>query len=285
VFHLRAVHDYDGEHPVNDYKREFGLRFAASGRTRAKMSGAKESFWAKRGQHWTREKLLEALRRMHRAGRSLRPAVVETKIYEAARRLFGTWLAAVEKAGLDYDDATGVRHWTRKKVLEEIQELAARGEPLSGSYTLEHHPQLHNAALNRFGRSWSKALRAAGLDPAAHRMSRRIWDRESAAQWVRKRAGKAKLLLASSAPPDLVRFVHRYLGGWADFIESLGIPYPGIKKRRDWTKRKLVEEMRRWHAEGHRLNYKSVQSEYQALIHQARKYFGSWDCARAAAGV
>jgi hypothetical protein len=72
---------------------------------------------------------------------------------------------------------------------------------------------------------------------------------------------------------------------WADFVESLGIAYPGIKKRRDWTKGKLIEEIRRWKAEGHRLNDRAVKFEYQALIHQARKFFGSWDRARAAARV
>jgi hypothetical protein len=68
-------------------------------------------------------------------------------------------------------------------------------------------------------------------------------------------------------------------------VESLGLPFPGIRKRRDWTKQKLLEEIRQWKAEGHRLNYQAVKCEYQALIHQARKFFGSWDRARAAAGV
>jgi len=46
--------------------------------------------------------------------------------------------------------------------------------------------------------------------------------------------------------PDLVGFVHRSLcTSWADFVESLGIPYPGIKRYRDWTERKLLEAIRR----------------------------------------
>jgi len=72
---------------------------------------------------------------------------------------------------------------------------------------------------------------------------------------------------------------------WTDFVESLGIPYPGIKKRRDWTRAALLSEIQRWQAEGNPLNYRAVKNTYQALIHQARKYFGSWDAARAAAGV
>src|SRR6266568_4874 len=40
-----------------------------------------------------------------------------------------------------------------------------------------------------------------------------------------------------------------------------------------------------WNAEGHRVNYRAVALEHQALIHQARKYYDSWDRARAAARV
>jgi hypothetical protein len=66
--------------------------------------------------------------------------------------------------------------------------------------------------------------------------------------------------------------------------ESLGFPFPGIKRRRDWTKKKLLEEINRLVNEGHAINFQAVQSEYQALIHQARKFFGSWNKACAAAG-
>jgi hypothetical protein len=153
-------------------------------------------------------------------------------------------------------------------------------------YIKLHHPALYSAAIKRFAGSWGAALRAAGFDPNEHKMPRGKWDRQRAEEWVRKREAKGRSLLARAAPPDLVRFVHTRIGmPWVDFPESLGIPYPGIKKRRDWTKKLLLSEVRRWHAEGHRLNYQAVQSEYQALIHQARKFFGSWDRTLAAAGV
>src|SRR5262249_60874334 len=95
-------------------------------------------------------------------------------------------------------------------------------------------------------------------------------------RWVREK----------EVPADLTRFVWRHLGqGWSDFVESFGIPYPGTKRRKDWTRANLLKEIRRWRRAGHRLNYRAVADSYQALIHQARKFFGSWDKARAAAGV
>jgi hypothetical protein len=286
VLHLRNIHSYDGDHPINDYKHKFSLQSATCGESRKKISVAKEDFWAKRGQHWTSAAVLSEIRRVHRAGRNLRRKGIPVRLYEAARRFFGTWETALQKAGLNYEAATGVRRWTPEKIVAAIRELAERGVPLSASYVEDHDPTLFNAAVKQFPRSWAKALRAAGFDPDEHKTSRGRWNRQGAEHWVRKRVAMRRSILARDAPRDLLGFVHRRVGtSWADFVESLGVPYAGIKKRRDWTKQKVLSEIRRWTAEGHRLNYRAVAFEYQALIHQARKFFGSWDRARAAAGV
>ena len=72
VLHLRNIHGYDGDHPVNDYKRRFHLQSALCGEAREKISVEKEVFWARRGQHWTPARVLAAIRRLHRSGQSLR---------------------------------------------------------------------------------------------------------------------------------------------------------------------------------------------------------------------
>jgi len=180
VLHLRRIHDYDGEHPVEDYKQRFRLRRACCGETRKKMSEAKESFWDQRGQHWTDVKVADEIRRMHRAGRSLRRGQVPVNVYEAGRRLFGTWEAAVTHAGFVYEEASGVRRWDQDTVIAAIKKLAERGSPLSSSYVLEHHPALFSAAIKRFGRSWGAALRAAGFDPGEHQTPRGTWNRQLA---------------------------------------------------------------------------------------------------------
>jgi hypothetical protein len=286
VLHLRNLHGYDGDHPVNDYKRRFHLQSALCGEGRQKISVEKESFWARRGQHWTPARVLTAIRRLHRSGQSLRRQDVPVRLYQAGRRYFGTWQAAVEQAGLKYVKVTGVRRWSREKVAEAIRDLAERGISLSASYVKAHYPALYRAAIKQFPHSWAKALRAAGLDPDEHKVPRGRWDGKRAAEWVRKRQSQRKSILARDAPKDLVEFVQRRLRtGWADFVETLGIPYPGVKMRRDWSKQLFLSEMRRWSAKGHLMNYRAVKLEYQALVHQARKFFGSWDPARAAARV
>jgi hypothetical protein len=288
-FHLRNIHGYDGDHPINDYKSEFGLRFAFSRNSRKKISEAKVSYWDGLGQHWSPEDVLDEIRRIHRARGSLRQNKVAVRLYMSGRRLFGTWQAAVEAAGLNYEEVTGVRRWNRQRVVERVQQLAAAGVPLDASHVEEQYPYLHRAAIKLFPRSWAKALRAAGFYPDKHRQPsgpRGAWDEQLAKEWVRRRIREKQPILARDAPRDLLGFVYKHLGRtWPEFVESLGVTYPGVKKCLDWTKDKLLEEIRRWAAEGQRLNCRAVADEHQALIHQARKFFRSWDGARAAAGV
>ncbi len=284
--HLRNIHGYEDEHPIVQYKSEFGLRFAISRDSRQKISEAKESFWDERGQHWKREDVLDEIRRIHEAGGSLRGRQVPVSLYETGRRLFGTWQAAVEAAGFDYEQVSGVRRWNRERVVERIRRLAAAGVPLNATYIQQHYPALHSAAIVQFPRSWARALEAAGFDPEEHKMPRGLWDKQRAAQWVKNRVAEKQSILARDAPRELVWFVYQRLHvPWTDFVESLGIPYPGVKKCRDWTREKALSEIRRLGAEGHPLYYSAVASDYPALIHQSRKFFGSWDRARAEAGV
>jgi hypothetical protein len=284
--HLRKIHGYQDDNPVLVYKSEFNIPFAMCPDARNKIREAKEVFWEERGQHWTPEQVVTEIQRIHRAGGRLRRNDVPIKLYQVGRRLFGAWRAAVERAGLHYEQVSGVRRWNQEKVIERIQQLAAEGSPLHGSHIKQVHPHLHRAAVKLFPSGWGKALRAAGFDPDEHRLVQGRWDSQSAEDWARNQAGNRKSILARDVPPDLLDFVYKRLGtGWADFVESLGIPYPGVKKRRDWSKKVLLSEIRRWKAERRRLNYRAVRYEYQALILQARKYYGSWDRARAAAGV
>jgi hypothetical protein len=286
VLHLRNIHGYEGDHPIRDYKRKFGLSYAMCPESRKHIRTAKKQYWTKRGQGWSRARIIQEIKRRRRTGQSLRCKQVPNSLYLAASRSFGTWQRAVEQAGFNYELVSGTRHWNRTKIIEYIQRLAAMKTPLNRTYIKEHYYYLYRAAIKRFPSSWGKALHAAGFDPDEHRISNEVWNHEVAAAWVRKQVARKKSLLAYHMPGGLLGFVYTRLKmTWPAFLESLGVPYPGVKKCYDWTKRKLVAEMRRWQAEGHRMNYRAVADEHQALIHQARKFYGSWDRARAAARV
>jgi hypothetical protein len=285
-FHLRNIHEFEGEHSVLDYKAEFDLAYAMCGEVRQQISEAKVEFWDERGQHRTPDEVLTAIRKRHRDGKSLRGKNVPVWLYEVRRRLFGTWAKAVEAAGFDYEHVTGVRRWSREKVIEEIQKLAAEGVPLDATSIGRKYSYLHEAAVKLFPRSWGKALRAAGFDPDEHKKPKGVWDCQRAEDWIRNRAASKKSVLARDAPRALFDFIRRRLAlRWTEFVEQItGVPYPGRKLRRDWTREKVLSEIRRLKAERNTLTYRAVASACgQAVIHQARKFFGSWDAACSAA--
>ena len=286
VPHLRSEHGYTGEHPVREYKERFGLDSASSPEVRARIKERKIEFWEGRNQHWTSDKILGEIRRRYQAGESLKSKQVPNGLILAAARRFGSWGVALQMVSLDYDKITSRRHWTREKVIAEIRKLEADQVPLNSSWIMSRYGDLYSAAIKLFPRSWGKALQAAGFDPVEHKRRRGRWNRKLAVAWVQKRIDKGLPVLARDAPSDLQQFVRMILKKpWTDFVESFGIPYPGVKKRRDWSKETLLDEIRRWAAEGHRTNRRTVARDYQALIHQGVKRFGSWDAARAAAGV
>ena len=72
---------------------------------------------------------------------------------------------------------------------------------------------------------------------------------------------------------------------WSGFIESLGIPYPGPKPRRDWTNAAVIAELRKRRRRGLPLNAGAMQAGAAGLYDQGVKRFGSWDGAFGAAGI
>src|SRR5579864_1061039 len=101
-----------------------------------------------------------------------------------------------------------------------------------------------------------------------------------------KQQARKESILARDAPSKLFQFVREQLKmSWVDYLESLGISDHGSHKVRQWNRKMVISEIRRLKAEGCMLNYQSVAQADQSLIVHARKFFGSWDAARAAARV
>jgi hypothetical protein len=79
-----------------------------------------------------------------------------------ARRRFGNWGAAVEKAGLDYSQIRRRRRWTKELIVNEIRTMKDQGADLRSGEIRQKNPALFAAACKpRFFGSWSKALAVA----------------------------------------------------------------------------------------------------------------------------
>jgi hypothetical protein len=126
-----------------------------------------------RYRSWDDDYILSEIRRLNEEGADLS----SKKMYETsntliatARRRFGNWGAAVERAGIAYADVRRRRRWTREIILEEIATLKAKGSDLRSGEVRHDHPALFAAACKpRFFGSWSKALLAAETPAVAQK--------------------------------------------------------------------------------------------------------------------
>ena len=118
-----------------------------------------------RYKSWEDENIIEEIQRLSENGADLSSKKMDetsNPLIATARRRFGNWGAAVERAGIDYSLIRRRRRWTRELVLDEIRTLRKSGSDLRSGEIRHQHPALFAAACKaRFFGSWTKALQAA----------------------------------------------------------------------------------------------------------------------------
>jgi hypothetical protein len=249
-------------------------------------------------QRWSRERIVQEIRRLHAQGiplnmasvRRVFPSLVATA---CSRRYFGSWKAAIEAAGFDYDKVVRIKRWTPEEVLAEIRALYRQGADLRPSAVAKHHQTLLVAARKRFG-TWAKAVKAAGIDYEAYlRRQHQEWveaDKRYIIEEIRRLYREGRIDELSGAwrhHLTLFRKARHRFGSWKAAIEAAGLNYEAIVSRRKWTKESILREIQRLYAEGKDLSVTAMQRNYPNLlaIAQSPYYFGSWQAAIEAAGL
>lgn len=149
-------------------KRHFGTGGWAKARVRAGLSARDP-----KAQKWTKEKVIEELRRLDASGIALNVASMmitgNMQVYSGGIKRFGSWPKSLAAAGIDPKKARTIRYWwwTKARVLRAIRSLAARGIRLSSKDIQLRDSGLFAAAVKFFG-SWSQAVEAAGISYRAH---------------------------------------------------------------------------------------------------------------------
>lgn len=118
-----------------------------------------------RYRSWDDETILEEIRRLKSEGMDISSKTMDemaNPLIATARRRFGSWGIAVEKAGIDYASIRRRRRWTREEIIRELQQLRHQGVRMQSSDVRKAAPALFAAACKpRFFGSWSKAVEAA----------------------------------------------------------------------------------------------------------------------------
>jgi hypothetical protein len=229
---------------------------------------------------WTPEAMVKEIQRRHKAGRPVSAQEASRMgLRYPARKLFGSWDAALRAAGLDANDIHMRPIWTAKSVLKLIQRKHAAGDALNADGVSPSG--LYDAARRRFG-SWHAALQAAGVDPERVRIFRRPWTREDLVAEIQRlhSAGGAINSLAGSRKEMLAPAI-RLFGSWDAALRAAGLDPDRIRlNRRPWTADEVTEEIRQAYAT------RGAVTGFSSAFHRAAgKLFGSWEAALQAAGV
>ena len=227
------------------------------------------------------------------------------------REYFGSWPAALEAAGLSYEEVRckpSRRYPDAASVVAEIKCRHKAGLPL-GSIVLvkkgsDRDPTLCIRAREFFGR-WRTALKAAGVEVEREYKCRHLTypprrypDKASVVAEIRRREAEGLALNATGVSKGnnrdstLYAFGQKYFGTWQAAIEASGFDFhETIRNELDFGRRypdkaSVVAEIQRLAKEGKPL-YRSAVLRYgdHALLLSGGEYFGSWPAAIEAAGL
>ena len=174
---------------------------------------------------WSREEIIRIILDRESARLPLKlggQQGVESTLYQAASRIFGTWRNAVMAAGIDMGHGQAKARWRPSKVIAAIRTLSRRKRPLRARELKSQHGSLVSAARRYFG-SWSKAVVAAGVDP--HKLRRfPPWTRQHIVEAILTRALKNEPLASRSViPRSLLDAGSRIFGTWGLALSAAGL--------------------------------------------------------------
>ena len=139
---------------------------------------------------------------------------------------------------------------------------------------------LASAAKRHFG-SWRSAVTAAGL---AHRLAAprtvRRWTKDAVLRAILSRQRQG-LPLANAYKDDsgFYSAAKKYFGSWTDALRAAGLPPTRIQ----WTKERVVAEIRTWRKRG--VTISRISAQDMRLTVAAIRLFGNWHSALIAAGI
>ena len=185
------------------------------------------------GKVWTKVKIIAAIKQLHMQGADLSPTAVQIEhsaLFSSARSSshFGSWRAAVEAAGFNYDDFKRVKQrWTRDEIIKRICELHDEGEDLLDPEFKARHRSLYLAACaHRYFGSWRRAIEGAGLDHEKMRESR-VWTKPRILRTIQRLAREGQPLgwaFIEQHEPGIYRAARRKenFGSWASALAEAG---------------------------------------------------------------
>lgn len=178
---------------------------------------------------WTKTAIVDCIRARHSSGKPINLRDIQRQIpalYTCARREFGTWKAAIEAAGFNYDQVICGEKWDADKVTRRIRCRNDQDETLRPAETYRVDCALFAAACRYYG-TWRAAVEAAGIDYDAV-MAYETWDRSKVLRYIHDRIQDNVSLRVVDVQSDdhaLYGAACNYFGSWEKAIEAAGVDY------------------------------------------------------------
>jgi hypothetical protein len=243
---------------------------------------------------WTRQQILDALRKLDRSGADLSYNALARKkqpLVSAAAYHFGSYRKAVEKAGIDYAAVTRRPRWDKPAIIQLIKKGRRDGEDLHWSAVTKRGDELARAAFaslqpRLFG-SWDRALHAAGLD--ADEVNRyRKWTREGIVIELKQRHRDHESLNSGAIQkedPSLHAAAARHFNNYDDALRAAKLDPEKFRERRKWQPEDVIRGLKSTHRARRPLSDSVVRRDHPALYGAAVRLFGTFTAARTAAGI
>lgn len=259
---------------------------------------------------WSRDRIIRYL--VEREAKGLAMTVgregVDKLLYEASRRIFGSWRNAIRCAGITPNRVLTRERWSPARILVMVRHLSRRDHPLTTDQLERRYGNLVSAARRYFG-SWTKAVLAAGVEPTK---LRRVvpWNQERIIEAILTRALRNESLVARLVEPrSLVEASCRIFGTWKAAVTAAGLdskitilpprrnkrPHPAKVhpprakashgRRQPWTKELIVAAIHARLCEQKSLRASVLIREDSSLYHAARRHFAGWYEAIQATGL
>ncbi len=238
-------------------------------------------------QRWDEDRVVSEIRRLRRGGQSLAMANAPSRLLKAATYYFGGWRAAIEAAGLDYDQVRLVREpYTDDELLARLRDLAKR-KPRFTAGELSHLPW-REALVKHFG-SIDVALKRAGIVDWPVRLREAALSRGNvlAALRKRRRAGESTYMRAVMlADHHLFHSVLVHFSSWPSALAAAKLDSDSPSETNmTWTNESLLAAIVARHRRGDSLKPADVRREDSQLFHSAHVRFNGFTAACRAAGV
>lgn len=230
--------------------------------------------------------MVETIRDLAKRGEIGNAKADQRRLYWAAQYHYGTWGAALKASGVK-----AVRlnrsYWTEERMLSVMRSIYREHGSASQS-TLEEHTgygyaTLADAIRDKFG-SLAEGRKAAGI-PATPGWSA---DRVLARLREKAKNGPVSYMEVEANESGLLKAASRHFGRWTEAVKAAGIKttwgHGSVRECIRWSPEMVIRILREAGKKGP-VAVQPLRKRYSGIYIMAKREFGSWWNAIAAAGV